>query len=154
MLLFCFILLVFCCFSSVPDVLWDTTWLLINLLSTLFLCSLPLSLHWKELGICIILIIHCATEFPMCFQDLTWEKPGLFLWVNLLQISPFAVKYELFSSTAVKWPTNQICIQWLCRGREDSWIWNTPKNQENQIKNLLSFLKWCLFWVKLPNCQW
>lgn len=81
----------FCCFSSVPYILWDTTWLLIDLLPALFLSSLPLSLHWKELGMCIICIVHWAIEFPVYFQDWTWEKTGLFLWVSLLQISPFAV---------------------------------------------------------------
>lgn len=91
MLFYYFILLAFCFFCSVSDVLWDTTWLLINLLSTPFICSLPLSLPWKEVGTCIILIVHWAIEFPVCCQDLTWEKTGLFLWVKLLQISPFAV---------------------------------------------------------------
>lgn len=45
---FYFILQAFCHFFSVLDVLWDATWPLINLLTTLFVCFLPPSLNWKK----------------------------------------------------------------------------------------------------------
>lgn len=151
MLFYYFILLAFCFFCSVPDVLWDTTWLLINLLSTPFICSLPLSLPWKEVGTCIILIVHWAIEFPVCCQDLTWEKTGLFLWVKLLQISPFAVLLWTILINSCEMANKPNLYSALLQWEKINELKN---QQENQIKILLSFMKWWLVWVKFPICQW